>query len=111
MNLRTNLQKAAYHLAQAELRQAEIEALETEAAANAAVQQLGRMQPSDESLIDHTYIQKTLLDTHKYKRLCGIRDAHQKQAQMYTLAHLANIPATGNAIMADGKVGLPVKPA
>lgn len=86
--------KAQHHLRKAEEWQGKAEAFEAEAAAKAAGQQQGRMARADNTTIDLNFMAKRLLDTPGYTRACGIRDAHQKQAQMYIAAHIAGIPPT-----------------
>lgn len=91
---RTMWEKAQYHLRVAEEWQGRVEAFEAEAGDKAAVQQQGRMNRSDGSLVDLNFMAKRLLDTPGYARACGNRDLHQRQATMYLAAHAAGAPPT-----------------
>lgn len=102
----SNYEKARYHLDRAEQWQARVEAYEAEAEAKAAVQQAGRMGRKDGTVIDVTFLAKNLLENPGYRRACGIRDSHQKQALLYATLYAAAIPDTGNHLV-EGKVITP----
>lgn len=84
--------KACYHLERAEYWQAQAGEHEAEALQKATQQVKGRMNRSNGMEIDPSYVADTLLrDHHGYAVACGNRNAHQRQAEIYMLAHLAGI--------------------
>jgi hypothetical protein len=87
--------KARYHLEKAELWQSVAMGLEDWAMATAERQLEGRMSRRDGLETDPGYVADSLLrDRHDYKAACGSRNAHQRQAEIYMLAHIAGIRGT-----------------
>lgn len=84
--------KARWHLERAEYWQNQVDGFEKSALKRAAGQEEGRMQRKDGSRIDLDYMAGTLLkDDFRYHAAVANRNAHQRQAEIYSLAHMAGI--------------------
>ena len=88
-------EKLRWHAFRAEQTQAAIEEMERAAEVEGALQQHGRMERADGSVLLDTYMGGVLLrDRHSYLRLVGIRNAHQTQVGMYSALISAGISQT-----------------
>jgi hypothetical protein len=93
--MRDTFGKARYHLEKAEFWQSIAMRLEDAAMAKAEKQLEGRMSRRDGLETDPGYVADSILrDRHDYKAACGNRNAHQRQAEIYMLAHMAGIRST-----------------
>lgn len=87
--------KGHWHLERAEKWQAVVSRIEDEALYRAKAQVAGRMQRKDGLETDPGYVAGSLLrDNHEYATACGNRNSHQRQAEIYFLAHIAGVTAT-----------------
>jgi len=93
--MRDTFGKARYHLEKAEYWQSIAMGLENAAMAQAKQQLAGRMSRRDGLETDPGYVADSILrNRHDYKAACGNRNAHQRQAEIYMLAHMAGIGGT-----------------
>lgn len=88
-------EKLRWHAFRAEQAQAQIEEMERAAEEEGMLQQVGRMERADGSLIADTFMGNVLLrDRHAYLRQVGIRNAHQAQVGMYSALISAGVNQT-----------------
>jgi len=97
--------KAAYHLERSEYWQSIVSRLEGQADFDVVGQQQGRMSRSNGTEIPATYMAGKRLDqNHDYNMAVGNRNAHQRMAEIYLLACIANVRKTPWARTPEGLV-------
>jgi hypothetical protein len=104
--------KAGYHLERAEYWQSIVDRLERQADEEAQAQQQGRMSRSNGTVIPSgAMVGRRLENNFEYNTAVANRNAHQRQAEIYLLASIAQVRLTPWARTAQGLVRVDVEPA
>lgn len=108
--MRTTQDKVRYHLERMEHWQVIAERYEAEAARKGLRVQKGRMSRADGLETDPDYAASVLLrDSFGYSTAVGNRNAHQRQVEIYALAHLVGVVDTPYDRTPNGLVEIEAK--